>query len=392
MSDVGQLCVGVIGVGFAGTSHIRALRQFPNVSVTAVAASSKGRAEAAARRLGVPAWYGDYRQLVAATNIDAIHNCTPNYLHAEVNADVLSAGKHLVAEKPLGMDSLETADLVTLSAAADVVTAVCFNYRFYPLVMELRQMLLSGMHGTVHFVHGAYLQDWLLHRSDWNWRLEARKAGRSRAFADIGSHWIDLAQFVTNDQVVAVFGQLGQLYTTRLRPSGGLETFQQSKETGEPYPVDTEDFGSVLLRFASGALGAFNVSQVSAGRRNYLHLEIEAGSSSFAWNQEEPNTLWIGHRDQPNLEIIRDPSQLSPESARFAHLPGGHQEGWLDTLRNLFMDFCGNVSARRQGEEYVPSFASFEDAHQVTQVVEAILESDEKERWIDLKSDQEAKT
>ena len=381
-----KIGVGVIGTGFAATSHVEALRRVPEVELVALAGSSREKAENLAGTWGGgAAAYGDYRELLADDRVDVVHDCTPNHLHADVNAAALTAGKHVLSEKPLALDASETADLVDAAADAGLVAGVCFNYRHFPLVRQLRALVASGESGPFHLVRGAYLQDWLLERTDWNWRLEREKAGASRAVGDIGSHWLDLAEHVTGDRVVAVCAELGTLHAERLRPTGGVETFARADD-GErtSVAIDTEDFASVLLRFAGGARGVLTVSQVTAGRKNRLLLELDAARSSFAWDQEEPNRLWIGRRDGPNAELPRDPSLLVPEAAALAHYPGGHQEGWPDALRNLFADFYGAVRAQIDGVDHHPFFATFADAHRTMRLVEAIVASDADGAWVEV--------
>jgi predicted dehydrogenase len=380
-----RLRVAVIGSGFAASSHVDALSRVRAVEIAGIVGSSAERARAAAERFSIDRAYGSLDDALSDPSVDAVHNCTPNDVHAEITTRCLDAGKHVLAEKPLAMDSAQSGELVTRAAAADVVTGVAFNYRHYPLVQQLRMMLSAGEHGAVHLVTGGYLQDWLLHRDDWNWRLESARAGSTRAVGDIGSHWLDLVQHVTGDPIVEVMADLGRVFDERVRP-GEVETFSRSSGEGEPVAVDTEDFGSVLLRFASGARGAFTVSQVSAGRKNHLHLEVDTAEAAFAWDQEEPNALWIGRRDEPNLDLVRDPSLLAPEVAPLAHYPGGHQEGWPDGLRNLLEDFYAAIAARLDGGSHTPTFATFGDADRVMRIVEAIAESDRRGAWVSVTS------
>ena len=378
------LRVGIVGTGFSAAAHVEALRRLPGVEVTAIAGSRAERARQAAARLGVEEAFGDYRELLVRGGVDVVHNCTPNHLHAEVTLAALATGTHVLSEKPLGMDSAETARLVAAAErAAPLVTGVCFNYRHYPLVRELREQLAGGRHGPPHLVHGSYLQDWLLERSDWNWRLEVEKGGATRAVADIGSHWIDLAQHVTGQRVVAVMGSLSTLHPTRLRPTGEVETFA-SAAASERVEVEmrSEDFASALLRFSDGCAGVVSVSQVSAGRKNRVWIEVDAARAALQWDQERPNLLWIGHRDQANQELVRDPTLLSPAAAALAHYPGGHQEGWPDGLKNLLAEFYAAVAAAGEGRPAERQFASFADAHHVTRVVEAIARSDEQGGWV----------
>ncbi len=372
-----------MGAGFAGGAHVEALRRVPGVDVAAVAGSTEARARAAADRLGVARSTADYRALLADPSIDAIHNCTPNDLHHQITAAALAAGKHVLAEKPLAMDSRETADLVGRAARAGTVSGVCFNYRHYPLVAEARAMLADGRAGRPHLIRGAYLQDWLLEETDWNWRLQSERSGASRALGDIGSHWIDLIQHITGRLVARVYARLGRLHDERLRPSGGVQTFGRSGAAhSEPVGVDTEDFAAVLIEMDDGCAGAFTVSQVSPGRRNALTFEIDTRLVSLVWDQEHPNELWIGRRDRANEQLMRDPALLSDDAAALAHYPGGHQEGWPDGLKNLMLDFYASVRAHGRGERRDTSVASFADAHRVTCTIEALLESNRTDSWI----------
>jgi predicted dehydrogenase len=387
------LRVGIVGAGFAATSHADALARLPEVQLLGVAGTSRDKAEVAAARLGAERAYPDYRALLDDPDIDAVHDCTPTNLHAEVNRAALAAGKHVLSEKPLAMDSHQTAALAEQAASARGLSGVCFNYRHYPLVAQARAMLAAGDIGPVHLVHGGYLQDWLLWDEDWNWRLEPEKAGATRAVGDIGSHWLDLAQHVTGDQVAAVMADLFTVHAKRWRPSGGVHTFEQAPGAGggagETSPgrpvqvaVETDDAAAVMLRFSSGARGTLTISQVSAGWKNRLFLEIDAARASLRWDQEAPNHLRIGRRDAENGDLVRDPSLLAPEAAALAHYPGGHQEGWPDALRNLFEDFYRAAAARDRGEPYQGSYATFSSAHQVALIVEAVLQSHRRGGWV----------
>ena len=385
-AEGGSIGVGIVGAGFAASSHVDALRRLPRVRLAGIVGSSPERVRPAADRLGIERVYPDLDALLADDGVAAVHNCTPNAAHADVTSRALSAGKHVLSEKPLGLDATETAQLVDAAARSDVVTGVCFNYRHFPLVQQVRAMLGTGDDGSVHLVHGSYLQDWLLFEDDWNWRLSSHRAGSTRAVGDIGSHWVDTVEHVTGDAIVEVAADLGRLHDERVRPEGEVETFARAGGGATRYRVDTEDFASTLFRLRSGARGSFLVSQVSPGRKNRLWFEVDAGRASFAWDQEDPNHLWIGRRDRPSEDLVRDPSLLSPEVAPLARFPGGHQEGWPDALRNLLADFYAAVDARRRGEPHAATFASFEDAHHVVQVVDAIAASASTGAWVSVGS------
>ena len=376
--------VGIIGAGFAASSHLDALRRVTGVEVVAIAARDPRRAREEALRLGVPRGYGGYEELLRDETVNAVHNCTPNSLHLEVNAAALEAGKHVLSEKPLATNSSDSAFLVDLAqnaAAQGVLSGVCFNYRHYPLVRQIREALATLRYGSVHLIHGGYLQDWLLYESDWSWRLDPEVNGPSRAIADIGSHWLDVVQYVTGDRVVSVLADLTTLHAVRGRPARAAQTFGDGDGKGDPVNIGTEDFGMMLLRMASGARGSCTISQVSAGRKNRLFVEIDAAEATIAWEQEEPNRIWIGRRDRENSELVRDPRLLDPPAASLVHYPAGHQEGWPDALRNLFEDFYRAIAARRDDGAYTPSFATFAEAHRIVELVEAAVESHREQRW-----------
>jgi predicted dehydrogenase len=381
LASAPQIRVGVIGTGFAATSHVDALRRVVGVEPAAIAGRTAEGAAAAASALGIARSVDDWRRLLEDPSIDAVHDCTPNHLHAEINTAALEAGKHLLSEKPLGMDSTETAELARRAQAAGVITGVCFNYRHFPLVQEARELVASEA-GPPHMIRGGYLQDWLLEPTDWNWRLDSSRGGATRAVGDIGSHWIDLVQHITGRRLRRVYARLGRLHDVRTRPAAAEQTFGRAAFAGgEAVEVDTEDFATTMFELSGGCPGVFTVSQVTPGMRNRLTFEIDTRAACLTWNQERPNTLWIGRRNGPNEHLVRDAALLSKPAAKLVHYPPGHQEGWPDALRNLLDDF---YSAVRESREAPTMVASFADAHQVMQVVDAIAESGRTGEWTDV--------
>jgi predicted dehydrogenase len=374
--------IGIIGTGFAAASHADALRRLPSVELAGIASRTRARAIEAAQRLGASRAYADPLELIKDPDIDAVHICTINRLHSELSALALRAGKHVVTEKPLATDSQSTellASLAVEAGQAGQLAAVCFNYRHYALIEQLRGMLATGEHGDMHFVHGSYLQDWLLYETDWNWRVDPGDNGASRAIADLGSHWLDLVQYVTGQEVTEVFADLAMHHAVRQRPGVAGSTFENSDgHTRSPVRVSNEDFGSVLIRFASGARGAFAVSQVSPGRKNRLTFQVDTAEAAFSWDQEHPNTAWVGRRLPPSLEYPREPVT----GATWTQLPAGHPEGWRDSLRNLFDDVYLGVLAGNNGDSRTGSFATFADGHRIMMLVEAIVESHRTRSWV----------
>lgn len=377
--------VGIIGTGFSAGFHIESLRRVPGIEIIAISGSSADKARDMAEKHGIPRHYGNYGALISDPDIEVIHNCTPNYLHYDINKAVMLAGKDLLSEKPLAVNSSQTAELAELARTSGTISGVCFNYRHFPMVMQTRSMLCSGEYGSPHLVMGSYLQDWLLHASDYSWRLDPALNGASRAVADIGSHWCDTVEFVLCRRIVEVFADLQTIHPVRQKPLQAASTFGTAAgEQFEEIAVATEDSGSILVRFEGGLSGVFTVSQVSAGRKNKLQFEISASGATLYWDQENPNKLWEGRRDEANGERLRDPSLLAPGAAEYAHFPGGHEEGWPDGMKNLMLDFYREVKHLRRGQEAngEPQFATIEDGHHIMQVVEAILKSNETRQWV----------
>lgn len=379
-----KINAGIIGTGFIGPAHVEALRRLGNVEVAAVAERDADLAAAKAKELSIPKSYGDYRELLADSDIQVIHNCTPNHLHFEVNRDILAAGKHVVSEKPLSMNSDESRELVKLAEKAGVVNAIDFNYRYMPLVQQAKLMCQENDDvGRVLAVHGSYLQDWLHQDTDWNWRLVPEMSGESRAVADIGSHWCDLIQFVTGLKIVRVMADLVTIHPTRKRPKVEVETYAGKvlkPEDLEDVEINTEDYASILLEFDSGAHGVLTVNQCAAGRKNRLYYEIDGSNSALSWDQEKPNELWIGRRDGPNQTMLKDPSLLYEGAREYAHYPGGHNEAYPDGPKNLFRNVYGFIAGERAGGD----FATFVDGHNEIAICDAVLKSGREKQWVDV--------
>lgn len=378
-----KIKVGVIGAGFIGPAHIEALRRLPGIEVAAVAGSSEAKGRAKAEELGVERGFGDYRQLLAEKDIEAVHICTPNHLHYPQTKDALAAGKHVVCEKPLAVSVKEARELAALADASGRVCAVHFNVRYYPLLAHIRAMIRSGELGEIYSVQGSYLQDWLFYDTDYNWRLEPRFSGESRAVADIGSHWMDLVEYLSGQRIAQVCADFATVHKKRKKPLKPLETFAGKLLKPEDYaeiPIDTEDYATVMLRFAGGARGVFTVSQVSAGRKNRAYFEIDGSRLAVAWESELPNQMWIGRREAANELLLRDPSLVHPDSRELIGFPGGHNEGFPDTSKQLFRQVYAAV--RAGGPDRNPKYPTFRDGLRELQLCEAIVESNRKSAWV----------
>ncbi|HMF14086.1 MAG TPA: Gfo/Idh/MocA family oxidoreductase [Gemmataceae bacterium] len=377
-----HLGTAIVGTGFIAPVHLEALRRLGR-PVAGVLGSTPEKGKAAARAWGLPRSYDSFDAVLADPAVGVVHLASPNRLHFEHCKLALAAGKHVVCEKPLAMTAAETAELVQLARQSGRVAAVCYNVRFYPVCVEARQRITSGQIGRVYHVTGSYVQDWLLHETDFNWRVLAAEGGALRAVADIGTHWLDLVTSITGLEVKQVCADLRTFLPTRRRLKGSIETFQAKLgapgET-EPVAIDTEDYGSILLRFDGGASGCVTVSQVTAGRKNCIRFEIAGSNGAIAWNSERANELWLGHRDAPNEVLARDPALLGREAGHFANYPGGHDEGFPDTFKQLFRAVYEYIDA---GDWNAPRpFPTFEDGHREVALCEAILRSHREGRWV----------
>jgi predicted dehydrogenase len=293
----------------------------------------------------------------------------------------LRAGKHVVCEKPLAMNTRETAQIVKHLRTSRKVFAVNYNVRFYPAVLALRRLVERGDLGDIIHVNGSYMQDWLFKDTDYNWRLLPKEGGKLRAVADIGTHWMDTVSFILGAGIQSVLADLATWHKTRKRPLGEVETFAKadSKVKYATYKVQTEDFASVLLQFSNGARGNLGVSQVAAGRKNSIRLEIYGSKKSAWWCSEEPEKLRFGNRDSANEETVRATPAFGDGATGFMDYPPGHVEGFPDTFKMLFRSIYGVIAAGGKGERL---FATAEDGHQEVAVCEAIMKSNKAKAWV----------
>jgi predicted dehydrogenase len=377
-----RLAAAVVGSGFIGPVHVEALRRLGR-PVVGILGSSPEKSRTAAASLHIPRAYDCYEDLLADPAVQVVHLASPNRLHFEQCRLALAAGKHVVCEKPLALTARETGELAALAERTPAVAAVCYNVRFYPLCLEARRRIQRGQLGDLFHVTGSYVQDWLLYDTDFNWRVLADEGGALRAVADIGTHWLDLVTSITGLEVESVCADLRTVHPTRRRPRGSVETFA-GKFGGagdtEPVAVTTEDYGSVLLCFRGGAGGCFTVSQVTAGRKNTIRFEIAGAKSALAWDSERPNELWLGYRDKASEILPRDPALLDPAVRPFTNYPGGHNEGFPDTFKQLFRAVYDYIEA---GDwRAPPPFPTFQDGHREVVLCEAILQSHRERRWV----------
>jgi predicted dehydrogenase len=382
MSQVAGTRVGIVGTGWMAATHTEALRRL-GVDVAGVAGRSPASARAAADRLALATAYDSVEDLVGDDSLDAVHVTSPNDVHAEQAAAALRAGRHVVCEKPLGVTARETAALAELAAGSGLVNAVCFNLRFSPHNHNAAGMVRDGRLGEPRFVTGAYHQDWLLLETDWNWRLVAERQGQLRAVADIGSHWMDLVQFVSGRRIVEVLADLHTFVPERNHPLTEVGTFSGHAVADDVERVRetmrSDDAAGILLRLEGGMRGLCSVSQVSAGRKNRLTWELNCSERSVAWTSEEPEYLWVGHRGRPNELANKDPALMTGLGAAVTGYPAGHVEGYPDTFRGLFAAVYADIAAGKPSPE--PAYPTFADGHDIMCVCEAVAESARSRAW-----------
>ncbi|WP_249317146.1 Gfo/Idh/MocA family oxidoreductase [Bacillus sp. FJAT-50079] len=380
---------GVIGTGFIGPIHVEAIRRTNLGEVVAIAGSNIETAKEKAKHLRIEKAYGDYRDLLKDDEVEVVHICTPNNLHYQMAKEALLAGKHVVCEKPLTMTREEAEDLLELVNKTGLVNAVNFNVRYYPMVRESRIKVESGDVGIINAIQGSYLQDWLFFDTDYSWRLEPELSGESKAVADIGTHWLDLIEYISKKIIVEVMADFATFHKTRKKPLKPVETWSSKLIESSDYEevqVKTEDYASVLLHFEDGGHGVFTVNQVAAGRKNRVQFEINGSKSSLVWESERPNELLIGYREKANEMLLRDPALVSDDTRSIVSYPGGHNEGFPDTTKQLFKEVYQEIlSGERQGLEPNSRFPSFYHGYREVLLCDAIIESAKTRKWVEVK-------
>ena len=375
-----KIRVGVVGIGFIGAVHIEQLRRLGNVDVVALVSVLNPQEKADA--LSVPKGYSDYKEMIDKENLDCVHICTRNNSHYRIADYALDKGVHLVCEKPLTLTSLEAEKLVKKAKEKGLVNAVNYNCRYYPMVYQMREMIRAGEVGDVYTIHGGYLQDWLYLDTDYNWRVEPDLSGASRAFSDIGTHWLDLVEFVTGLKVTEVLADLNTFHETRKKPLKPVQTYSGMALRPEDYqvvPITTEDYATVLFHFENGAKGCCNISQVFAGRKNQMLVSIGGSKRALHWDSENSNSLWVGRRETQNSEYVKDPSILKPAVGNVTSYPGGHVEGFPDTFKQNFIKIYQAIAAGKQVEG---EYATFADGYKEMLVCEKVIQSNAEKRWM----------
>jgi len=359
-----MVAAGFIGGGFMAEVHSRSARA-ARARLGGIVSSTPERGAAAAQHLGVEASFGSLDELLADPSIDVVHVCTPNALHAEQALAVIGAGKHVVCEKPLAVTIGDAEQLVAAARTAGVTATVPFVYRFHPMVREARARVAGGEVGRLFSIHGSYLQDWLLEQGADNWRVDVASGGTSRAFADIGSHLVDLVEFVTGDRITRVAASKRTFFADRAASMA----------------IRTEDAAGVVLETAGGAIGTLLVSQVAPGRKNALRIEIAGSAESIGFDQENPDTLWVGRRDASRI-VPREAEFLHEDAARLSAVPSGHPQGYQDAFNGFVADSYAAIAG--ESPEGLPRF---EDGLRAVRITDAVMRAAESGEWIEIEGD-----
>ncbi len=373
-----KLSAAIIGTGFIGRVHARALRLL-GIPLRGVLASTAERSEAAARQFGVDRAYRDAAALIEHSEADTIHVCTPNHLHRPLVEQALAAGKHVVCEKPLGVSLAEASALAQLAREADRVAAVPFAYRYHAMTREAQARVCTGSLGRIHLIHGSYLQDWLLSPGEGGWRVDAAAGGASRAFADIGSHWCDLAEWITGQRIAELVSLTDTVIAERAAAASGTFQSRPDFSLADLQPVVTEDLACLLFRTTEGTAGALTVSQVSPGRKNRLWIEVDGSQASAVFDEEQPESLWLGSRAAIQ-EMTRDSATLAPEARRVSLLPPGHAQGFTDCFAALLGDVYAAIADGGPGDS--ASYPTFDDGLRAAELTDAVLRSARERGWV----------
>jgi predicted dehydrogenase len=375
--------IGLIGTGYIGMVHLEMLRRLGGVEVVAVADTNAELARQAAGKFGIARIYDSADALMGDPEVEVVHDCAPNNVHFAINASAIQAGKEVLSEKPLALDSKESAELVALAEKHKTLTAIDFCYRYYPVVQEAAARARRGDLGEVRAFVGHFLQDWLFFETDYTWRLDPKVAGRANVVADLGSHWCDLVQFITGQKIVEVMAELHTCLPKRRKPKGEVLSFGAGRSGDtEEVEITLDDYAALFLKLENGARGNFTTCQAAAGRKVDIELQIFGSKESYAWSHVYPNALWIGHREKAN-EIFYESSLLQTEDTRkYATLPTGHPLGYHDAVFNLFRDYYEALAARREGKPVRATFPDFQTGHEMMCVIDAAVESNRIGRWV----------
>ena len=370
---------GIVGTGFIGKVHIETVRRLGNVEV--VALTDKFQAAETAEQMNIPHCFENYRDMIDTMDLDMVHICTPNNTHFEIAMYALEHGVNVICEKPMTTTIEEARTLLAKAEETGLVAAINFHNRFYPMTNQMMNMIKDGEIGDVFSISGSYCQDWLLYDTDYSWRLNTEESGDTRVIADIGSHWMDLAEFVTGQKIVEVCADFQTIHPTRKKPNKTVLAFSTETFSDEDYteiPINTEDNASVMFRFSGGAKGSGFFSQVIAGKSVAIDLLIGGYKKALEWNSLDVNSLQIGMRDQGTMKVEKGPATVHPATLPLVAYPLGHAEGFTDAFKQNFREIYDSIENRDTPHNY----ATFRDGLHEMILCEKIWESNKEQKWV----------
>ncbi|HYP46671.1 MAG TPA: Gfo/Idh/MocA family oxidoreductase [Propionibacteriaceae bacterium] len=379
MADSSTKRVAILGAGMIGAVHRRAAL-LAGAEVVGVLASTPERSREVADSWRVERGFAGIDEVVAS-DVDVVHICTPNASHVPYAVQLMEAGLHVLCEKPLGISLADARRAAEVAAATGVVNTMPFAYRFHPMVREMRARVQSEEFGAVNLVHGSYLQDWLLNPRATSWRVDPAQGGPSRAFGDIGSHWCDLVEWVTGDRIAELVATTS--ISIPRRPAATAATFSAAASDAPLVEVTTEDTAMILFRTVNDVAGSAVISQLSAGRKNRLWVEVDGMGQSAVFDQEQPEQLWIG-ADQATSLLVRDPNHGSPEQRRLATLPAGHPQGYAQCFESYVADSYAAIDAHRGEGEAPVGLPTFADGARAAAICDAMLQSAASRQWVEV--------
>lgn len=374
--------VGIIGAGFIGRQHIEAIRRIPGAVVTALVDTNPEQGKRLCEELAIPGCYQDYMEMIEKEQLDVVHNCTPNHLHYEICRKLMEKGIHVYCEKPLANTSEESGELCRLAREKGILAGVNFNYRQNAIVREMHERINGQENdwGQTFLIRGHYLQDWMMYDTDYNWRCIPELNGPSRTIADIGSHLFDTVQYITGHRIVRVFADIQTVLKKRKKSIVDRKTFETRTADGyELVDIDSEDFALILVEFDNGIRGQLTLSQITGGHKNDLCVAVDGSRYSMMWEQEKPDKLQIGSREEGNITRYAGPEMLRGDAVHYGALPSGHALGWTDAFKNGIQEFYRTI---RDGSD--TNYATFEDADYIVRIVVACLKSAEEKRWTEV--------
>jgi predicted dehydrogenase len=351
--------------------------------VVGVMASSPERSQQVATAWGVEHAYADIDE-VAASDVDAVHICTPNASHVPFAVQLMEAGLHVLCEKPLGVSLEDAQHAAAVAERTGVVNTMPFAYRFHPMAREMRARVQAPEFGDVNLMHGTYLQDWLLSPRSTSWRVDPAAGGPSRAFGDIGSHWCDLVEWVTGDRIASLVATTS--ISIKQRPAAvpaGAAAFTAGESDAPLVDVTTEDSALILFRTAKDVAGSAVITQLAAGRKNRLWVEVDGMRQSAVFDQELPEQLLLGD-DEGYRTLVRNPNHGSPEQRRLATLPAGHAQGYAQCFEAYVADSYAAIDAHNGTGERPEGLPTFADGARAAAICDAMLRSAAGREWVDV--------